>query len=92
MSTIRAALVMIISITVRDMSPALESVDYVEVSHDIIFNQQTELVQPVYIPLRNDDDCVEGNTFFSVDLFALMDRVDLGIDSVTITILDDDRE
>ena len=58
-------------------------------SVEIIFNAETDSTQRVYIPLFNDE-CVEYDEYFSVDLSTTSPRVNTVNDSVTITIIDDD--
>jgi len=56
---------------------------------EIIFNAETDSRQRVYIPLFNDE-CVEYDEYFSVDLSTTSPRVNTVNDSVNITIIDDD--
>ena len=71
------------------MNAAIEGEDYRGVSVEIIFNAETDSTQRVYIPLFNDE-CVEYDEYFSVDLSTTSPRVNTVNDSVTITIVDDD--
>jgi len=71
------------------MNAAVEGEDYRGVSVEIIFNAETGSRQRVYIPLFNDE-CVEYDEYFSVDLSTTSPRVNTVNDSVTITIIDDD--
>ena len=68
---------------------AVEGEDYREVSVEIIFNAETDSTQRVYIPLFNDE-CVEYDEYFSVDLSTTSPRVNTVNDSLNITIEDDD--
>ena len=59
----------------------------------VIFNNYADNPYRLYIPIVNDDDCVEGDEYFGVALTTDMDEcVDLLIDNVIITIEDDDCE
>ena len=58
-------------------------------SREIIFNAGTDSQQRVYIPLFNDE-CVEYDEYFSVDLSTSSPRVNTVNDSLNITIEDDD--
>lgn len=60
--------------------------------HDIIFDYYTDTTQRLYIPLVNDDDCVEEDEVFHVTLYTSMDCVNILNDSDYITILDDDSK
>ena len=68
---------------------AIEEEDYRGVSVEIIFNAETDSTQGVYIPLFNDE-CVEYDEYFSVDLSTTSPRVNTVNDSLDITIEDDD--
>ena len=57
---------------------------------EVIFNAETDSRQRVYIPLFNDE-CVEYDEYFSVDLSTTSSRVNTVNDSVNVTIIDDDR-
>ena len=70
---------------------AVDGEDYTAVTHEIIFNNATDRVQRVYVPLFNDA-CVEYDEYFSVDLTTSMDCVQLDVNSVNITIVDDDSK
>ena len=56
---------------------------------EIIFDAETDSRRRVYIPLFNDE-CVEYDEYFSVDLSTTSPRVNTVNDSVNITIVDDD--
>lgn len=71
---------------------ALAGSDYITVSHDIIFDYDTYTTQRLYIPVVNDDDCVEEDETFYVNLYTSMDCVHVRNDSLPITIVDDDSE
>ena len=73
------------------LSLAVDGEDYRAVTHEIIFNNDTDRVQRVYVPLFNDV-CVEYDEYFSVDLTTSMDCVQLDVNSVNITIVDDDSK
>ena len=66
---------------------AIEYEDFVPLSHDIIFNSNT--TQHIYIPLLNDD-VLEYNEIFYVNVSTLLDCVNTANGSVSITIEDDD--
>ena len=66
--------------------------DYITVSHDIIFDYYTDTPQRLYVPVVNDDDCVEENETFYVNLYTSMDCVHVRNDSLPITIVDDDSK
>ena len=68
---------------------AKEGDDFRRVSVEIIFNAETDSRQRVYIPLFNDE-CVEYDEYFSVDLSTTSPRVNTVNDSVNVTIIDDD--
>ena len=70
---------------------AVDGEDYRAVTHEIIFNNATDRVQRVYVPLF-DDDCVEYYEHFSVHLTTSMDCVELDVTYVQIHIIDDDRK
>ena len=70
---------------------AVDGEDYRAVTHEIIFNNATDREQRVYVPLFNDA-CVEYDEYFSVDLTTSMDCIELDVNSVNITIMDDDRK
>ena len=67
------------------------SADYTLVSRDILFNENTDTVQTVLIPILNDE-CLENEEDFNVTLTTEMDCVQLDDDMLTITIVDDDSE
>ena len=67
------------------------SADYTLVSRDILFNENTDTVQTVLIPILNDE-CLENEEDFNVTLTTEMDCVQLDDDRLTITIVDDDSE
>ena len=68
---------------------AIEGLDFRMVSQQIIFNAETESLQRVYIPIINDE-CVEYDEYFSVDLSTTSPRVNTVNNSLNITIEDDD--
>ena len=68
---------------------AIEEDDFRMVSQLIIFNAETGSLQGVYIPIINDE-CVEYDEYFSVDLSTTSPRVNTVNDSLNITIEDDD--
>ena len=73
------------------LSPALGFLDYVPVTKEIAFNNYTERVHPLYIPIINDD-CFEYDEYFSVKVTTDMECVYLVNDTAHITILEDDSE
>ena len=70
---------------------AVNGEDYREVTREIIFNNDTDREQRVYIPLFNDD-CVEYDEYFFVNLTTSIDCVKFDVYYVKINILDDDRK
>ena len=74
------------------LSTALEGLDYVSVTKEIVFTKYSQNPHRLYIPIINDCDCVEEYEYFSVNITTYMDCVHLPVDYVTVTILDDDRE
>ena len=75
------------------ISAAVAGSDYVPVTKEIIFNSYSQNPHRVYIPIINDDDdCVEENEYFSVKINTDMECVDLPVDLVNITILDNDSQ
>lgn len=60
--------------------------------HEVVFNNYTDRVHPLYIPIINDDHCVEDDEYFSVKISTDMDCVYLVNYTQHITILDDDSE
>ena len=70
---------------------AVNGEDYREVTHEIIFNNDTDREERVYIPLFNDG-CVEYDEYFFVNLTTSMDCIELDVYYVKINILDDDRK
>ena len=70
---------------------AIEGDDFTPLSKEIIFNADTSPSRAVYIPIINDD-CVEYDEYFFVDLSTSLSCVNLVNDSVNITIEDDDCE
>ena len=66
--------------------------DYVMVSKIIFFNNLSPSVHRIYIPIINDDDCVEENEYFSVNISSDMECVDIPLESLTITITDDESQ
>ena len=62
------------------------------VEKEIVFNNYTDDVHRVYIPILNDDDCVEPDEYFGVRITTDMDCVYLVYYDEKITILDDDSE
>ena len=63
------------------------------VTKEIIFNSYSQNPHHVYIPIINDDgECVEENEYFSVKINTDMECVDLPVDLVNITILDNDSQ
>ena len=65
--------------------------DYVAITQDIIFNENTGLTQIVYIPIKNDE-CLENDETFNVKLSSTMNCVNITTGEVTITIDDDDSK
>ena len=72
--------------------PATSGSDFVSVTKVILFNNFLPLAHRLYIPIINDDDCVEENEYFSVNITTDMECVDLPVDSLTITIVDDESK
>ena len=66
--------------------------DYVTVAKIIFFNNLSPSVHRIYIPIINDDDCVEENEYFSVNISTDMECVDIPVESLTITITDDESQ
>ena len=62
------------------------------VEYQIVFNNYTENLYRLYIPIINDDDCVEENEYFGVRITTDMDCVYLRLNDAHITIIDDDSE
>ena len=58
---------------------------------EIVFNNYTERVHRLYIPIINDE-CVEYDEYFIVKISTDMDCVYLVNYTAHITILDDDSE
>ena len=73
-------------------SPADPFDDFVPVVHDIVFGPDTLDHHIVYIPIVNDDDCVEPIEAFNVHIDSDMDCVDFISRYATINIVDDDGE
>ena len=73
-------------------SVALAGIDYAPVWKEILFNDFLPRARRLQIPIINDDDCVEETEYFSVNITTDMDCVDLPVESVNITILDDESE
>ena len=73
------------------LSLAVDGEDYRAVTHEIIFNNATDREQRVYVPLFNDA-CVEYDEYFSVNLTTSMDCVELDVNIVNVTIVDDDSK
>ena len=71
--------------------PAEVYTDYIPVSHNVLFNDNTGSMQTVLIPILNDE-CLENDEDFNVTLTTTMDCVQLVDDRLTITIVDDDSE
>lgn len=71
-------------------SIALAGIDYVTVGQEIIFTKSSQTSVSLYIPLINDCDCVEVNEMFFVNISTDMDCVNLTVDYVTVTIIDDE--
>ena len=65
--------------------------DYVAITRDIIFNEETDYTQIVYVPIKNDE-CLEYNETFSVTVSSNMSCVIIVTGEVNITIDDDDSE
>ena len=65
--------------------------DYVPITRDIIFNEETDYTQIVYVPIKNDE-CLEYNETFSVTVSSNMSCVIIVTGEVSITIDDDDSE
>ena len=70
---------------------ALERDDFTPLSKEIIFNADISPSQAVYIPTINDDS-LEYDEYFFVDLSTSLAHVNLVDDTVNITIENDDRE
>ena len=66
--------------------------DFRPVDLDVIFNKYTPSVQTVSVPILNDICLEEDGEYFSVDATSFMDCVQIGNESVTIRIDDDDSE
>ena len=70
--------------------PAVSGEDYTYLTHEIIFNENSEKYVYVYIPILNDE-CLEEDESFSVNITTSMDCVKLvGNTSVDVYILNDD--
>ena len=65
--------------------------DYTAVARDILFNDNTDSMQTVLVPILNDE-CLENDEDFNVTLTTTMDCVQLVDDHLTITIFDDDSK
>ena len=70
---------------------ALEGDDFTPLSKEIIFNADTSPSQAVYIPIINDD-CLEYDEYFFVDLSTSLSCVNLVNDTANMVIEDDDCE
>lgn len=72
------------------MCPSLaeDGIDFRGISKEVIFDENSENPQRVYVPILNDD-CVEYDEYFLVNVTTNMDCV-LLVNSVHVTILDDD--
>ena len=79
-------------ITLFFIAAAIAGSDYISVTKQIIFTNYSVNPHSIYIPIVNDDDCVEESEYFSVNITTDMDCVYLPVDSRTITILDDEGE
>ena len=68
---------------------AIDGEDYKEIYKEIIFDFESDPYALVYIPLFNDE-CVENDEDFHVELFSSLDCVNVVNGSVHIAIEDDD--
>ena len=71
---------------------AVAGLDYVPVTQELVFNNYTQSLYRLYIPIINDDDCVEEDEYFSVRITTDMDCVYLAPYDAHITIIDDDSK
>ena len=71
------------------MIQALDGEDYIALSHEIIFDENSVNPHRVYIPILNDI-CLEYDEYFSVRLTTNMDCVTIVNDLVIINITNDD--
>ena len=66
--------------------------DYISTDKNLTFAFEFGTIQCVHIPIINDECLEEDMEFFNVSISSDMDGVVIGVDEVTVYIIDDDSK
>ena len=66
--------------------------DYISTDKNLTFAFGFGTIQCVHIPIINDECLEEDMEFFNVSISSDMDGVVIGVDEVTVYIIDDDSK